>query len=83
MSILSAFWWRCCGSRYLKDRKKTGGGGKARTKTGGGNPTCGILQSVWLDAELRTEEGGKERRPTTLAGPILRWVAGILPEGKR
>ena len=31
--------------------------------------SCGILQPGWLDAELRAEEGGKEVRPPTLAGP--------------
>ena len=45
--------------------------------------SCGILQSGWLDAELRGEEGAKEIRPTALAGPKLMWVFGAFTEGKR
>ena len=47
VTILPAFWWRCYGSRYLKDRKKyRRRRGEASTKTGGEEHTCGILQSL-------------------------------------
>ena len=45
--------------------------------------SCGILQSGWSDAELRAEEGGKEVRPPTSAGPKPSWVFGAFPEGER
>ena len=64
--------------------KSTGDGGeKLVQRREVGTRSCGILQPGWLDAELRAEEGGKEVRPPTLAGPKPRWVFGAFPEGER
>jgi len=47
VSGLPAFWWRCYGSSYLKDRKKyRRWRGEARTRPEVRKHTCGLLHSL-------------------------------------
>ena len=59
VSMLPAFWCRCCGSGYLKDRRKySRQRGDARTKTGGEEALLWD-PTVWL---VRCRAEGQRKR---------------------